>query len=179
MKKKIALGILAVLVLGAGGVLIAAAMQPDTFRVERSREMAATPEQIRPQLTELRNWTQWSPWDGLDPNQRTTYSDPSSGEGAWYEWEGNDDVGKGRMEITSITERAVRYRLAFIEPFESESEVELAIEPAGERTRVVWTMSGENDFMSKIFCVFMDMDAMIGGDFERGLENLERAATAG
>ncbi len=148
MKKKIALGILAVLVLGAGGVLIAAAMQPDTFR-------------------------------GLDPNQRTTYSDPSSGEGAWYEWEGNDDVGKGRMEITSITERAVRYRLAFIEPFESESEVELAIEPAGERTRVVWTMSGENDFMSKIFCVFMDMDAMIGGDFERGLENLERAATAG
>lgn len=179
MKKKIALGVLAVLALGVAGVLVAAAMQPDSFQVERTREIAAPADAIRPKLTDLREWAEWNPWRELDPNQRTTFSDPSSGEGAWYEWEGNDDVGKGRMEITSITDRAVRYRLAFIEPFASESDVEIALEPQGERTRVVWTMSGDNDFVSRIFCVFMDMDAMIGGDFERGLEQLERAATAG
>lgn len=178
MKQKIALGVLAVLGLAVVGVLAAAAVQPDTLRVERSRAIRATPEQIRPHLTELRNWVRWSPWEGIDPNQRTTYSEPSSGEGAWYAWEGNADVGKGRMEIASITERAVRYRLSFVEPFESQSDVEIALEPQGESTRVVWSMTSKNDFLSKVFCVFMDMDAMLGRDFERGLEQLERAVGA-
>lgn len=178
MKKKIALGIVLVLLLGVGGVLVAAAMQPDTFRVERSREIAATPDQIRPKLTDLREWAEWNPWRELDPNQRTTFSDPASGVGAWYAWEGNDDVGKGRMEITSIDDRAVRYRLAFIEPFASESDVEIALEPRGERTRVVWSMSGDNAFMSKLFGLFVNMDEMLGSDFDRGLAELDRAATA-
>lgn len=177
MKKKIALGVLVVIVLAVAALLIGAAMQPDSFRVERSRELAATPDQIRPQLTDLRRWAEWNPWADLDPNQRNTFSEPSEGVGASYEWEGNDDVGEGRMEITSVTDDAVRYHLAFIEPFASESEVEIAMEPAGERTRVVWSMEGDNDFVGKLFGVFMDMDAMIGADFERGLEKLERAAT--
>lgn len=179
MKKKIALGILGALLLAVAGLLIAAAMQPDSFRVERSREIPATAEQIRPQLTDLREWNEWNPWSDLDPNQTVTYSDPPSGEGAWYRWEGNDDVGKGRMEITSVSDGRVAYHLEFIEPFASESEVEMQLEPQGERTRVVWIMSGDNDFVSKLFGVFMDMDEMIGNDFERGLERLEAAATAG
>ena len=179
MKKKIALGILAALGLAVAGLLVAAAMQPDSFRVERSRELAASAEQIRPQLTDLERWAGWNPWADLDPNQQTTFSDPASGEGAWYRWEGNDDVGKGKMEIASVTDGAVRYHLEFIEPFASESEVEIQLEPQGERTRVVWIMSGDNDFMGKLFSLFMDMDEMIGADFERGLERLEGAATAG
>ena len=137
---------------------MAAAMQPDSFRVERSRELAASAEQIRPQLTDLERWAEWNPWADLDPNQQTTFSDPASGEGAWYRWEGNDDVGKGKMEIASVTDGAVRYHLEFIEPFASESEVEIQLEPQGERTRVVWIMSGDNDFMGKLFSLFMDMD---------------------
>lgn len=179
MKKKIALGILAALVLAVAGVLVAAAMQPDSFRVERSRELAATPEQIRPQLTDLQRWAEWNPWADIDPDQTTTFSDPASGEGAWYRWRGNDDVGEGRMEITSVSDGAVRYHLEFIEPFASESEVEIQLEPRGERTHVVWIMSGDNDLMGKLFSLFMDMDDMIGRDFERGLERLEGAATAG
>lgn len=179
MKKKIALGLLAALVLAVGGLMIAAGMQPDTFRVERSREMAASPDQIRPHLTDLREWAEWNPWRELDPDQRNTFSDPASGVGAHYSWEGNDDVGKGRMEITAITDSAVRYRLSFLEPFESTSDVEIALEPRGERTRVVWSISGENDFVSKIFGLFVDMESMVGGDFERGLVALERAATSG
>jgi hypothetical protein len=175
--KKIAIGLLAVLALAVGALLIAAAMQPDTFRVERSREMATSPERIRPHLTDLRQWAEWNPWRELDPNQRTTFSDPASGVGAHYTWEGNDEVGKGRMDITSITDDAVRYRLSFIEPFESSSDVEIVFEPRGERTRVVWTMSGESNFVSKIFGVFVDMDSMVGADFERGLVALERAAS--
>ncbi len=177
MKKKIALGVAAVLVLGIAGVLVAAALQPSTFRIERSREIAAPPDRILPQLTELRAWGEWNPWNDLDPNQRTTYSDPSSGEGAYYEWEGNDDVGKGRMEIRAITDDSVRYHLVFIEPFASESDVELTLEPRGARTRVVWSMSGENDFMGKLFSLFVDMDEMLGRDFDRGLERLDHAVT--
>ncbi|HEY8428709.1 MAG TPA: SRPBCC family protein, partial [Sandaracinaceae bacterium] len=86
--------------------------------------VAAAPDRILPHLTDLRKWSEWNPWRDLDPSLRLTYSDPASGEGAWYAWEGNDDAGKGRMEITTVGDRAVRYRLVFVEPFPSESDVE-------------------------------------------------------
>lgn len=177
MKKKIALGVGAVILLAIGGLLVAAAVQPDHYRVERSREIAAAPDAIQPELADLERWSEWNPWAELDPNMELTYSDPPSGEGAWYEWAGNDDVGRGRMEITSVSPTRVTYDLSFIEPFASESAVELRLEPEGEATRVVWVMEGDNDFVSKLFGVFMDMDAMIGSDFERGLANLDRRVT--
>lgn len=179
MKKKIGLGVLAVLVLAIGGVLIAAAMQPDVMRVERERKIAASADEIHPQLTDLRRWVEWNPWAERDPNMKITFSEQPSGQGAWYEWDGNDDVGKGKMTIAEVSPTAVRYRLEFIEPFASEADVELTLEPKNGRTTVLWTMQSDNDFMGKIFGVFMDMESMVGKDFEKGLANLEGVVTKG
>jgi hypothetical protein len=183
MAKKILLGILGAIVLFIVVVLGIAATKPDEFRIERSREIAAERAAVTPLITELRNWERWSPWAELDPNMTITYSDPSSGVGAWYDWTGNAEAGAGRSQISSIDEGADRtvvdYHLTFREPMQGESDVTFeAVDQPGGKTRVTWRMESEVAFAQKIFCVFMDLDAMVGADFEKGLERMDRAATA-
>lgn len=175
--KKIGLGILAVLGTAVVGLLIAAALQPTHYSVERSRVVAATPEAILPLVTDLRSWNTWNPWIEMEPTAHLTYSDPASGEGAWYTWAG-DEVGAGRMDIEAISPQEVRYTIAFTEPMQSEAIIRIRMEPEAQGTRVTWVMEGDNDFMGKLFGVFMDMDSMIGADFERGLANLDQRLRA-
>ena len=170
--KKIALGTLAALVALVVSVLVLAALQPDEYTVERSRLVAGSPERVAPYLTDLRQWITWNPWDELEPSSHKEYSDPSSGVGAWYTWEG-EQLGSGRMEITSITPTEVRYALHFTAPMEDTAEVIMTLAPEGGGTRVTWRMEGHNAFVGKLFGLFVDMDAMLGADFDRGLENLD------
>lgn len=172
--KKVLIAIAVVLVVAIGGLLGAAAMQPDELHVERSATIAAPPEQIMPMFTDLKAWGRWNPWHELDPDMELTYSEPSSGEGATYSWSGNQDAGTGTMTITEIDESSVVYALEFKEPFEDSSTVRIDLEPQGDgsSTKVVWSMDGENNFVGKMFMLFMDFEQMIGADFEKGLDNL-------
>lgn len=167
-----------VLVAVVVAILTLALLQPDTYTIERSRVIAASPERVAPHLTDLRQWITWNPWDELEPSSHKEYSDPATGVGAWYTWEG-EQLGSGRMEITSITPSEVQYDLHFIEPMEDDAEVIFTLALEGEGTRVTWTMHGHNSFMGKLFGLFVDMDAMLGGDFDRGLANLDRELTGG
>jgi uncharacterized protein YndB with AHSA1/START domain len=173
MIKKIALGVLAIIVL----ILGLAAMQPDSFSVRRSIAVKAPPEKIAPLLTDFHQWASWSPWEKLDPNMKRTFSGAASGKGAVYEWEGNSDVGKGRMEIldASTPARTV-VKLAFLDPVESHSTTEFTLTPRGDSTTVTWNMHGPMPFLSKLMTVFMNMDDMIGKDFDKGLAQLKTAA---
>lgn len=171
------LGAFAVIVLG---VLATAAAQPDTFRVERSRNIEAEPEVIRAQLVDLHRWAEWNPWADRDPDMTLQFSEPAEGAGAWYEWEGNEDVGTGRMTISSVDDQRVRYDLEFIEPFQSTSHVELRMEPGTVgTTHVTWLMEGDNDLMGKLMGLFVDWETDIARDFDQGLANLETATTDG
>jgi uncharacterized protein YndB with AHSA1/START domain len=173
MIKKIALGVLAVIVL----ILGLAAMQPDSFEVRRSIAVKAPPEKIAPLLTDFRQWASWSPWEKLDPNMKRTFTGAPSGKGAVYEWEGNSDVGKGRMEIIDASTPAKTVvKLAFLEPVESHSTTEFTLTPQGDTTTVTWNMHGPMPFLSKLMTVFMNMDDMIGKDFDKGLAQLKTAA---
>ena len=155
--------------------------RPDTYTVTRSAVVPAPPERVFALIDDFHHWAEWSPWQKLDPAMRATYSGPASGVGAVYAWEGNKQVGKGRMEITeSVPPRKVGIKLDFIEPFASNNTTDLTLAPEGTGTRVTWTMTGNHNFMSKLMSVFVSMDAMIGKDFERGLDNLKTAvATPG
>lgn len=171
--KKIAI----VIVLLIAGVLAFAATKPDTFRVERSATISAPPEAVFPLINDFHNWEAWSPWEKLDPAMAKSHSGAASGQGAIYEWEGNSDVGKGRMEITESTPPSrIQIKLDFLVPFESHNTTEFTMQPAGGGTNVVWAMYGENNFIGKIMQVFMDMDSMIGKDFETGLANMKAVA---
>jgi hypothetical protein len=164
------------LVLAVIAVLIIAATRPPTFHVERTTVIAATPEKIDPLLDDFHNWQQWSPWANLDPRMQTTFSGPSAGTGAIYEWRGNRKVGKGRMEILTAQPTITSIKLDFLSPMASHNMTNFILQPEGAVTRVTWTMDGPNTYMSKLMTVFVSMDKMIGTDFENGLTKLKVAA---
>lgn len=172
--KKILFIILGTLLLFVATVLIIAAAKPDDFRVERSKLISAPPEVLYTIVNDFRTWEQWSPWEKLDPNMKKTFAGPLSGAGSSYAWEGNEDVGKGKMEILESTPHSlIKIKLEFIVPFPVSNTTEFTLTPAEGGTKVVWAMYGSSPYISKLFSVFMDMDAMIGKDFEEGLSNLK------
>jgi hypothetical protein len=173
MLKKILIGIAVVLAV----ILGIAAMKPDQFSVVRSASIKAPPEKIVVLINDFHNWGSWSPWEKLDPNMKRTFSGAANGKGAVYSWEGNKDVGAGRMEITDqAMPGKVVIKLDFLEPFKSSNVTEFTLAPQGDATTVTWNMSGPMPFASKLMSVFMSMDAMIGKDFEKGLQQMKAAA---
>ena len=173
MFKKIAI-VIAVLIVA---LLAFAATKPDTFSTERSATINAPPQVVHALIDDFHQWGLWSPWEKLDPAMKRTFSGPTSGVGATYEWEGNSDVGQGRMEITESTPASkVAIKLDFISPMEANNVTEFELTPQGDATQVRWTMHGPNAFMSKLMQVFVSMDALIGKDFEAGLRDMKAAA---
>ncbi|WP_437758920.1 SRPBCC family protein [Sorangium sp. So ce1389] len=163
---RVGLGLLAVVLL----FVIAVMTRPPTFRVERSATVAAPAEVVYAHVVDFHAWQGWSPWERLDPSMQKTYGGPASGTGASYAWSGNDDVGEGKMTITDAKQPSnVTIRLEFIKPIEATNTTTFAFAPAPGGTKVTWAMEGENSFIGKAFGMFMDMDKMIGADFERGL----------
>ena len=175
MLKKVLLAI--VVLLGLFAVVVAS--QPAAFRVERSATIPAPASVVFAQVNDFHKWDAWSPWAKLDPAMKATHSGAAAGPGAIYHWEGNKDVGEGRMTITeSRPNEMVRIKLDFIKPFESTNLTEFVFKPSSNQTAVTWTMTGEKSFISKAVCLFMDMDKMVGGDFEKGLAAMQTAAVA-
>jgi len=173
MFKTIAL-VLVVLIVA---LLAYAATKPDTFRVQRSASMNAPPEKIFPLINDLRSWGAWSPWEKMDPAMKRTHSGAGSGKGAVYEWEGNHEVGKGRMEITDTSSpSAVVIKLDFLKPFEAHNTAEFTLERKGDSTNVTWAMYGPTPYMAKVIHLFFSMDSMVGKQFETGLANLKALA---
>lgn len=174
------LGIAAAVVAGLIVIfLVAVAMQPAEFRIERSETIAAPPAAAYGLVNDFHEWEKWSPWAKLDPEMETTYSGPDSGEGATYAWVGNDEVGEGRMEILeSRANELVRIELEFIKPFAATNTAEFTFAGEGGQTTVTWAMYGENNFIGKAFGLLMDMDSMVGKDFESGLAAMKAAAEA-
>jgi uncharacterized protein YndB with AHSA1/START domain len=157
------------------GILLAyVATRPDTFRVQRTVLIEAPPEQIFPYLEDFRKFSQWSPYEQLDPAMVRTYSGARAGKGAVYEWGGNSKVGKGRMEIAhTASPRMAVIRLDSVRPFETQNIVEFTLQPEGASTRVTWAMRGANPYIAKLIQLVFSMDRMVGKDFEAGLENLK------
>jgi uncharacterized protein YndB with AHSA1/START domain len=163
--------------LAIAAIFLLAAMKPDTFRVDRSTMIDAPPEKIFPLLNDFREWPAWSPWEKKDPAMKRTHSGAASGKGAAYAWEGNKDVGQGSMEIVeSAPPSKLTIRLDFMKPFEARNIVDFTLTPEAGGTRLTWSMHGPANFMSKVMQVFMNMDRMVGNDFEAGLANLKAVA---
>lgn len=175
MLKKILIG-LAVVVLAFVAFV---ATRPSHYSYSRSATIPAPPAALFSHVNELRKWDAWSPWAKIDPNMKMTYTGPAAGVGAVSAWAGNSDVGEGSMTIIeSRANELVRFRLDFIKPFAGTSTSEFAFKAKGNETVVTWTMSGENGFLGKAFSLFMDCDKMMGTQFEQGLAQLGKVATA-
>jgi len=154
--------------------LIVVAMQPSDFKVERSATMRAPAPAAFAQVNDFQKWQAWSPWEKVDPALKRQYEGPQAGTGAVYAWQGNKDVGEGRMTITeSKPAERVRIKLEFFKPFAATNQAEFSFQPAGDSTTVTWSMTGQNNFLSKAICMFVNMDKMVGGMFEQGLTQMK------
>jgi hypothetical protein len=164
-----------VLAVAVAIVLILAVTKPNTFSVQRAATVQAPPDAIFPLINDFHQWVTWSPYENKDPAMKRSYSGAESGKGAVYGWEGNKNVGSGRMEIldTSAPTKIV-IKLDFFTPFEGHNTAEFTMLPQGNVTNVTWVMHGPAVFISKVMQVFMNLDKMIGKDFEVGLANLKR-----
>jgi hypothetical protein len=157
-------------------VLILAAAKPDTFSVQRAAAVKAPPEKIFSLINDFHRWGTWSPWENKDPAMKRTYSGAESGKGAVYAWDGNKNVGSGRMEILDASSPSkIVIKLDFFKPFEAHNTAEFTMLPQGDTaaTNINWVMHGPASFMSKVMQVFMNIDSMVGKDFETGLANLK------
>ncbi len=173
MIKKLLIGI--VLVIAVFAVIVS--LQPSEFRIERSTSITAPPEVVFGLVNDFHKWDAWSPWAKLDPSAKNSFEGQESGVGAVFKWAGNNEVGEGGMTITeSRPHEKIQIRLDFVKPFEDTSTAEFTFKPDGNQTVVTWSMYGENNFVSKAFCLFMDMDKMVGGQFAQGLASMKVAA---
>lgn len=176
MRKKILITLAVI-----GGVLLIltgiVAMQPADYAITRSMTMNAPKPLAFTLVNDFHNWDAWSPWAKLDPNSKISFEGPSSGKDAVMKWNGNDQVGEGKMTIIdSQPTDFIKIKLDFVRPFEDTSNVQFAFAESGGKTTVTWTMIGHKGFLSKAVCMFMDMDKMLGGDFEKGLAAMKALA---
>jgi polyketide cyclase/dehydrase/lipid transport protein len=172
MLKKLVIGVLLLI----AAILIYAATKPDTFSVQRSISIKASPEKIFPLINDFHAWDAWTPFN-KDPAMKKTFSGANSGKGAKYAWEGNSEVGAGSVSITeSLPPAKVALNLDMLKPFEGHNQVEFTLAAEGDVTHVTWAMRGHQPYLGKVISTFIDCDKMIGKDFETGLANLKALA---
>lgn len=169
--------IIALIVVGViAALLIYAATRPDTFRLQRSITINAPPEKIFPFINDFHHWPSWSPWEKMDPGMKKTHSGAAQGHGALYEWDGNNQVGQGRMDITeSMSPSKILIKLDFLKPFEAHNQAEFTLTAQDGSTTVTWAMYGPQPYMAKVMGIFFNCEKMVGPQFETGLANLKKA----
>lgn len=164
---------------GLALLLIFAATRPDSFRIERSARIQASPDKVYGLINDLKQFQRWNPYERKDPSLKGSYSGAAAGPGAAYAWE-SKEVGTGRLEITAVQPaRQVVMKLDFLKPFEAHNRAEFSLKPEGGMTRVTWVMQGPSPYLSKLMGLVFNMDRMVGQDFEAGLNNLKTLAEQG
>jgi hypothetical protein len=165
-----------IVVVAIAGILLYAATKPDSFRVQRVVLINAPPDKVFPLINDIKAWTVWSPYEKKDPAMKRTYGAVTAGKGATYAWEGDKNVGQGSIEMIESGPRKIVIKLDFLKPFEAHNMGEFLLEPKGDSTSVTWATYGPSPYMSKVIGTFINIDDMIGRDFEKGLADLKAAA---
>lgn len=146
------------------------------YAITRSVQVATAPERVHALVADLRAWMRWSPWADLDPEQTREYSGPSSGEGAFYEWQGRGKVGGGNMMIASATPSAIDIRLVLTHPWRINCPMRFEFVPVDGGTRVTWTTEGERRGLQRLAAVVLRPEVSIAQDMESGLARLKTVA---
>lgn len=174
------LKILIALVVIVAVLAVVVATRPSEFRVQRTTTISAPAPVVFAQVNDFHKWEAWSPYVKRDPAMKKTFEGAPAGVGAIYTWSGNNEVGEGRTTIIeSRPSELIRVQLEFVRPFAATSIAEFTFKPEGERTAVTWSLNGHNNFIAKAMGLVVNMDRMIGGDFETGLAQMKSAAEAG
>ncbi|MEL6917571.1 MAG: SRPBCC family protein [Bacteroidota bacterium] len=156
-------------------ILVLAIIAPKSYDVFRTIEIAKSRPQVFEYLKYLKKQDEWSPWAKKDPNMEKRFTGTDGEVGAVSYWNGNKDVGEGEQEITKIIDgKRVEGELRFLKPWKSTSDCYMEVDDTSTGgTMVKWGFSGKNKFPMSIMMLFMNMDKMVGKDFEQGLQSLK------
>ena len=172
---KVLIGLAVVVVM----LVAVVATRPSEFRFARSTTISAPAPAVFAQVNDFHRWEAWNPWAKLDPAMKQAYEGAPAGVGAVYTWAGNHEVGEGRMTVTeSRPSDLIRIRLEFLKPIAGTSIAEFTFKPEGAGTIVTWSMVGQKSFIAKAIHLVMDMDKMVGGNFEKGLAEMKTVVEA-
>ncbi|MEQ1665703.1 MAG: SRPBCC family protein [Bdellovibrionales bacterium] len=170
MIKKILIGIGVLFLI----LLAYAAMQPADYVIQREISINAKPEVIFPYLSGTKKNDEWMPWKDSDPSVKATYSGPDDGVGSISSWESTGQMGVGSAEITEvILNQKVIAKITYTKPMAFTQISEFLLIPNGDQTTMRWTVNGQNSFVSRVVCLFMNMDKYVGGEFLKGLNKLK------
>jgi uncharacterized protein YndB with AHSA1/START domain len=168
------LKIVIVIAMLVAAVLLFAATQPNTFRVQRSISIQASPEKVFALIDNFHNWPQWAPQDKENSSMKRTFSGAENGVGAVSDWTSRGSAGKGQMSIVeSVPEKRIAVQVDFTKPFEAHNRNEFTLDAQGASTTVTWSMQGTNIYVMKLMSLFVNMDKVAGKHFEDGLANLK------
>lgn len=171
--------LLLLLVIAVAVIALIAAIKSPDFSVTRKAVIDAPPDRVFALVNDFHKWEAWSPWAKKDPKMTQSYEGPTAGPGTIYKWAGNSEVGEGRMTITETKpDELIRIKLEFIKPMAGTNTTEFTFQRVGAQTHVTWNMAGKNSFIARAFFLFMDMNEMVGGDFEKGLASMKAVAEA-
>jgi hypothetical protein len=161
-------------VITIAAICLYAAFQPSEMFFVRELAINATPEVIFPYINNPKKAEEWMPWKDSDPQMVATYSGPEEGVGATSSWDSPGQMGSGEAKvIESILNQSVKTQLTYTKPMQMSQLAEIVLVPSAGATIVRWSVKGENSFVGRLFCLFMDMDKMIGEQFEKGLNTLK------
>lgn len=169
--------LLIVLLVLIGLILLIALFVEQDYHIERTVSIDKPSEEVFDYVRYLKNQDEFSVWNQADPNMKKSFSGTDGTVGFTYSWDSkNEDVGAGSQKITKITEgKRIDYDLQFKEPYESNAKTYMETTATGETsTTVTWAFDGTTPYPFNFFCLFMDMDAMIGKDLDKGLKNMKR-----
>jgi uncharacterized protein YndB with AHSA1/START domain len=178
--KKFLLIALLVMVGVPASILIAGSMRPANYHVERSATVPAPPDAVYAVLSDFHRFGEWSPWEKLDPGMQKTFEGQNGAVGSSYSWSGNDRVGAGSMTVTEAQPgKKLAAKMQMNRPYISTSQTYWTLEGQGNQTKVTWAMDGESrTLIAKTFTMLMNMDKMIGSNYETGLDQLKSVAEA-
>jgi effector-binding domain-containing protein len=168
---KLLIGTVAICIIA---LVVVSMIAPKSATVQRTVTINAPAGQVMQEVNSLEKMQNWSPWAERDPNMKITYEGSIGKVGSVSRWEGNKDVGKGEQKITNITENGVETQLSILKPWKTEANIALLLEPEGDRTKATWSFTTNSLFPWNAMMIFMNIDDMLGKDFEYGLNKLKQ-----
>ncbi|WP_040282437.1 SRPBCC family protein [Psychroserpens damuponensis] len=161
------------------GFAIYVAVQPNDYTFNRSKIIKAPVPVVYNVVNDFKEWPRFSPWIEQDKDAILTFDEVTSGVGAGYSWEG-EILGIGNAKtIDVLNNKKINQEIEFVKPFESISNINWDFEHVEEGTKVTWSMTGKQDFMTKLYvAVAGSIEKNTGPDFERGLFKLDSIVRA-
>ena len=163
-------------------VVVAGWVMPTSYAIEKEITIEGTPAQVHAYVGDLQKWSEWAPWEKMDPTVKTTFGEKTTGVGASQSWT-SEEEGDGELTFTKSDENTgIAYDMAFImEEMRAPATCAMTYSADSGKTTVTWTMEGDiADFMPPIVSGLMTpiMKSSIGGMFDEGLTTLKEKVEA-